>query len=82
MQRALKEIREAAQVEILEETERGQAIKIISEAEIESSKPVPDKGKIQKCLSSMAKWTGDRLTKAVDTAIEVATKYAATGPVS
>ena len=72
---ALKEVRDVIDVEILDAEKKKDALAIVSSAEQENSKANPDKGKIQKFLGSFGKWTGERFTKAVDTAIEVGVKY-------
>jgi hypothetical protein len=79
MQRALKDIREAIDVEIISEPDRKQAQQLLSDAERESSKTNPDQNRIRKTLTAIGKWTGERMTKAVDAAIGVGIKYGMTG---
>lgn len=79
MGRALKDIREAVDVEIVSEPDRTEAKALVADVEKESSKPNPDQGKIKKCLKALGKWTGERLNSAVDAAIEVGVEYALKG---
>ena len=55
-------------------TNRDHGLAIIEAVEVEARKSEPDKGKIVRMLKPMLMWTGDRFTKAIDTAIEVAVK--------
>lgn len=72
--RALSEAKAAAEIELSEDSNRDHALAIIEAVEVEAKKPNADKGKIMRLLGPMAKWTGERFTKAIDTAIEVVVK--------
>ena len=76
---ALDNVSTALQHEIQDETERAQALKIIEEARAETVKPQPNSGKIRKLLLGLGKWTGERVTAAVDAALACAIDYGIKG---
>lgn len=76
---ALDNVSTALQHEIQDETERAQALKIVEEARTEAIKPQPNSGKIRKVLLGLGKWTGERVTAAVDAAIACAIDYGIKG---
>jgi hypothetical protein len=75
----LKAVADAVRVEITDENDQAKALAIVDQAKIEAENGQPKSGKMKKFLSAMGKWSGERVTKAVDAAIECAVKYGATG---
>jgi hypothetical protein len=53
----------------LDDCQREQAVTIIDAAELEAAKPNANQAKITRLLKPMLKWTGERFTKAIDTAL-------------
>jgi malate synthase len=79
MIRELENISSAVKQEIEGEDDQAAASAIVEKAKMELGKEQVKPGKIQKLLSGLGKWTGERTTKAVDAAIEVGVKYGMTG---
>jgi hypothetical protein len=79
MMRELKNISSAVKQEIAGEDDQAAASAIVEKAKMELGKEQVKPRKIQKLLSGLGKWTGERMTKAVDAAIEVGVKYGMTG---
>jgi hypothetical protein len=78
--RELGNVTKAIEAEIVDDRERTKALQIVERAKREAAKPDPEPTKVKKILAGLGKWTGERLTKAVDAAIEVGVKYGLTGP--
>jgi hypothetical protein len=79
MMRELEKISAAVKQELDGEGEQTAALAIVEMAKTELGNRQVKPGKIQKILSGLSKWSGERITNAVDVAIETGVKYGMTG---
>lgn len=75
----LEAVADAVKAEITDKDEQDKALAIVDQAKAEAENGQPTSGKMKRFLSAMGKWSGERVTKAVDTVIECAVKYGASG---